>query len=729
MAKAIDFITSTSITNDDYLVMAEKATGNTRKISKSNLAPIINDLITGGIDKSLSAEQGKIAKGLIDTNTNDITTLKGQVNQTALTNIEIGSSPITSLTGLLDGFVDSLIFKGKTQYKTGSTYTDTYASGVTLESAGQSEGKLTMTSLKPDNTVGDTINITLATPLRGFTIGSTKYNDILNVESNTITRNMGKKILIGASTETWTLGNPTLQTNTLQFIYQIGDCKTGLLSTAINLMNDKFVMDTSTNNIANDTESIAIDENGQLLVRILKTKLATQDVAGFKLWLASVNITVIYPLLNSITETVSDGGTLQTFADGYLQLNNVIVPIVNFNYPVKLASIVDEHTKIIDKTVDKIGVLSADLSEKAKDTDNTRTTTSKTVTGAINELNANKLDKQYGYKHANNYIIGMEYLNYYHTKLRNHAKTTLVFGGDSTTYGTSIVDVNYKINALAKDFIENNGGNICTSINAGHENKNTADWVNTYLAQDLAQNPDLYIIRPGVNDGTFPLDTRLNTFLTNLRTGLTRIRASKNADQLSIILMSPSSTNDDTNHRNATWYDEIYPYLVDIAREFQCCFVDTYHYFYDSTNIAWGDLIMGDTTTHIHPLETANMNFITLLSDCLVPTYIRTRKQPMTFTFANNWGMESGYELNGYKVGNRVSISTVITAGTSSAQTVIGYIPEGFRPKKNVITTILSHDASMNMVMGMLFIQSTGAVTIINNIWNIQAIFSFEYTI
>jgi len=363
-AKVIDFVTSTGITNDDYLVMAENATGNTRKVKKSDLVPIINDLTTGGIDKGLSAEQGKVTKELIDANTTDITTLKGQVLQKTLTNIEIGSSPITSLTGILDGFVDSLVFKGKTRYKTsGGTYTDTYANGITLESAGQNEGKLTMSSLKPDNTVGDSINITLATPLRGFTIGSVKYNDILNVESKSMARNIGKKIFTGASTETWTLGSPTLQTNTLQFIYTIGDCKTGLSSTEVNLMNDKLAMLSSTENIANDSESIAIDENGKLLVRILKSKLATQDIAGFKLWLASVNVTIVYPLVNSISETINYVGTLQTFQDGYLQLDNVIVPIVNFNYPVKLASVVDEHTKIIDSTVDKIGDLTTDLSD------------------------------------------------------------------------------------------------------------------------------------------------------------------------------------------------------------------------------------------------------------------------------------------------------------------------------------------------------------------------------
>ena len=366
MAKIIDFITATSIADNDFLAMAD-ASGNTRKVEKSTLAPLVNDLTTGGIDKYLSAEQGKVVKGLIDTNTTDINTLKDEVNKTSLTNIEIGASPITSLTGMLDGFVDTLIFKGKTMYKTsGGTYTDTYASGVTIESTGESEGKMIMTSLKPDNSVGDTLNASVSKPLRSQGL----VKDIYNVVNKTITRYIGQMTFKGASTESWVLGTPPLSTNTLQFKIQIADGKVGLSPTDVNLMCDKFVSDTSANNISNDAEGIAFDDNGYVLVRILKSKLATQDVAGFKLWLASVNTTIVYQLLNSVTETVKKVPTLQTFKDGYLQLQNAIIPTVNFNYSVELASVVSEHTRVIDEledvvvdNVNKIGVLNESVAD------------------------------------------------------------------------------------------------------------------------------------------------------------------------------------------------------------------------------------------------------------------------------------------------------------------------------------------------------------------------------
>lgn len=51
-----------------------------------------------------------------------------------------------------------------------------------------------------------------------------------------------------------------------------------------------------------------------------------------------------------------------------------------------------EHADVTDIS-NQLASINADLSEKTNDTDNSRTTTDKTVTGAINELNSNKADK------------------------------------------------------------------------------------------------------------------------------------------------------------------------------------------------------------------------------------------------------------------------------------------------------------------------------------------------
>lgn len=244
---------------------------------------------------------------------------------------------------------------------------------------------------------------------------------------------------------------------------------------------------------------------------------------------------------------------------------------------------------------------------------------------SVNNLNATVFnDRLYNEKNSNNHVLGIEYLNYYHNKVRLNQAVKLIFSGDSTTYGTSIIDEKYKLNNLAKSFLEKNGVLVVDSINAGHESMNSSTWLSTYLDQDLAQNPDLYIIGWGFNwYGT--LDNRLELYLNDLRVGLAKIRASKNANQMSIILRTPNSGGDNTNHRNTEWFDQIHPYLVQIARDYQCCFVDFHHYMYDSENVTWQDqYLYGAEMGEVHPLETANSNFISLMSEPLLPTAIRS---------------------------------------------------------------------------------------------------------
>lgn len=220
------------------------------------------------------------------------------------------------------------------------------------------------------------------------------------------------------------------------------------------------------------------------------------------------------------------------------------------------------------------------------------------------------------------YVWGMEYLAFYHKKLIINAVVKLIFSGDSTTFGVGITDPNFLLDALSKSFLLRCGISSVTSINAGHSSKLTSDWLNTYLAEDMAQNPDLYVVRWGFNDGSLPVGTRLGDFTTALRQGLATIRASKTADQMSIILMMPNSANDDAFGRNATWFETILPVVKQAARDFQCCFIDTYTYLLDSANVLWQDTPMSDGA-RIHPLNVGNAWIISLMAEALIPTSIR----------------------------------------------------------------------------------------------------------
>jgi hypothetical protein len=95
----------------------------------------------------------------------------------------------------------------------------------------------------------------------------------------------------------------------------------------------------------------------------------------------------VYQLLNPVSETIKKVGTLQTFANGYLQLNNVVTPTVNFNYPVMLASVVSEHTKAKDELEDvvvdntnKIGDLATDYTKIISPVDDTGTANTYVIT-------------------------------------------------------------------------------------------------------------------------------------------------------------------------------------------------------------------------------------------------------------------------------------------------------------------------------------------------------------
>lgn len=221
-----------------------------------------------------------------------------------------------------------------------------------------------------------------------------------------------------------------------------------------------------------------------------------------------------------------------------------------------------------------------------------------------------------------NHIEGMEYLNYYLTKVRLVQAVKILLSGDSTTANFGITDPRYYLETLIKNLLNSFGIFYANVINAGHNGAGTPQWIESYIAQDLAQNPDLYIPRWGINDGSLPKATRLATFTTNLRNGLATIRAAKSPEQMSIILMAPNSTNDYINGRDAEWYEQIVPVIRKAARDYQCCFVDTYNYMRDSTNAVWQDNMQNDGI-HVHPLETANASIISLLDVPLIPPALR----------------------------------------------------------------------------------------------------------
>lgn len=182
----------------------------------------------------------------------------------------------------------------------------------------------------------------------------------------------------------------------------------------------------------------------------------------------------------------------------------------------------------------------------------------------------------------NDLIQGREYMNVIQRRLMTQSQAVkIVFTGDSTTEGTSIVSsINLIHNVVAI------GLGDCfpriTCINNGHSSKSTADWVGgaNYLATDLALTPHLYVIRWGINDASLNPDT----FLTNLESGLTTIRNTFNPNQMSVLLMSESATNDVVLGRDEAWNKRIERAVMLLARRFQCTYINTRALLADSKN-------------------------------------------------------------------------------------------------------------------------------------------------
>ena len=94
----------------------------------------------------------------------------------------------------------------------------------------------------------------------------------------------------------------------------------------------------------------------------------------------------------------------------------------------------------------------------------------------------------------------MEYLYHWYDQLMNNRASRVVLDGDSTTKGDVVID-QYKLQNLLPIML---GPNVppLAFTNIGVNGADMAYWQSTGVAAELAQSPDLLIVRYGLNGQT-----------------------------------------------------------------------------------------------------------------------------------------------------------------------------------------------------------------------------------
>ena len=133
-----------------------------------------------------------------------------------------------------------------------------------------------------------------------------------------LTRYDGKTVLNG--TENW-INVATSAVNTISFYLTVAEIKT----TEHQINSDKFVCGSS-GDVATSENEFIVTINSKIYIKILKSKLTTTDVAGFKTWLASNNVAVVYQLATPTYETVDITQIQTTQGDNIIKSMNSVLP-------------------------------------------------------------------------------------------------------------------------------------------------------------------------------------------------------------------------------------------------------------------------------------------------------------------------------------------------------------------------------------------------------------------
>lgn len=144
-------------------------------------------------------------------------------------------------------------------------------------------------------------------------------------------KRVGKDTLKGSNNEIITKRNEGNSTTTISFNIEVG----GKRLNNDNIICNKLIVDRPS---SNGIEGIGIGDSNEFYIEILRSKLLTQDISGFRAWLQTNPVMVYYELAEPIEIKLYDyySTNLQTYKDvTYIQGDNFILPEISCEIPVK----------------------------------------------------------------------------------------------------------------------------------------------------------------------------------------------------------------------------------------------------------------------------------------------------------------------------------------------------------------------------------------------------------
>lgn len=107
----------------------------------------------------------------------------------------------------------------------------------------------------------------------------------------------GEKLVLNGSESSWSLHSTVAQSDNIAFSIPVELIKTvDKVETISSHMCDRFKTITQFDLYNRDVEGCSVSTTPAFRIKIAKSKLTTQDVAGFKAWLQANNVTVVYQL-------------------------------------------------------------------------------------------------------------------------------------------------------------------------------------------------------------------------------------------------------------------------------------------------------------------------------------------------------------------------------------------------------------------------------------------------